>query len=58
MELNYILGVVLYMVKVIKYIDILFNNVEKKIKGVKMVVIYWCVFIMYLEGNFKLDFSC
>lgn len=32
--INYILGVVLYMVKVIKYIDILFNNVEKKIKGV------------------------
>lgn len=56
--INYILGVVLYMAKATKYIDTLFNNVEKKIKGVQMVVTYRCVPIMHLEGNFKSDLSC
>lgn len=58
LESNYILGVVLYMAKATKYIDTLFNNVEKKIKGVQMVVTYRCVPIMHLEGNFKSDLSC
>lgn len=46
------------MAKATKYIDTLFNNVEKKIKGVQMVVTYRCVPIMHLEGNFKSDLSC
>lgn len=58
LESNYILGVVLYMAKATKYIDTLFNNVEKKIKGVQMVVTYRCVPIMHLECNFKSDLSC
>lgn len=47
------------MAKATKYIDTLFNTVEKKkIKGVQMVVTYRCVPIMHLEGNFKSDLSC